>query len=61
MEKGTVAVRGSLPSFLVVGLSYQNLCWYPEEGGREKLLRSGSGYDAFRCSSCGTVVIPTDA
>lgn len=61
MEKGSVSVKGSLPSFLVVGLSYQSLWWYPAEGRREKLLKPGPLYDAFRCSNCGTVTIPAEA
>lgn len=60
MEQGSVSVRSSLPAFLIVGLSYQHLWWYPKEGRRESLLRPGGMYDGYRCLNCGTVVIPAE-
>lgn len=58
MSKGSVQVKGTFPAFLLIGLSYQHLWWKSNDGGRYRLLNSGQKRSAWRCPTCGTVVVP---
>ncbi len=58
VETGRVRIRSTLPSVLAVGLSVQHLWWFRDDGRREKLLKAGRLYEAYRCMRCGTLVVP---
>lgn len=55
---GQLRIRGTIPGFLVIGLSYQHLWWTDPEGSRasrEVVLDSGDEISAGRCPECGLV------
>jgi hypothetical protein len=57
LEAGTVAIRASLLSFLLVGWSYENLWFRPPRGERKAVLQSGESRYGWRCEACGFVGI----
>jgi hypothetical protein len=62
MRDGFYAVRSSVWRYLVVGLSWESLWFYPvvdeRTGKRELALNSGPARWGFKCSTCGASVIP---
>jgi len=58
LETGDARVHGTLPGFLVFGLSLQHLWFRPDGGGREELVqRSLARRSAILCRDCGTLIL----
>jgi hypothetical protein len=52
---GQLSVKGTMPGFLLVGLSWQHLWWTDADGSRERILGSGETCSAGECPSCGLI------
>lgn len=57
MDKGDVRVRHHL-RWLPLNNLMRHLWWYSPKGAREIIVQAATVREAFKCSSCGTVVIP---
>jgi hypothetical protein len=58
MATGLAQVKGTAFGLLVIGLSLQHLWWLGDDGDDEVVLHSRDITPAYRCGSCGTMVLP---
>jgi len=56
LSDGSLVVKGTVLSFLLVGLSWQHLWWQGKDGLKQPILEPGRPAPAFRCPSCSTFV-----